>query len=125
MSAVSARANLISIRLSTSKRSDRRAGKPALRNIRRARHSGAAAGDCRKTSGRQPAQLSRHPGRSEQRREAACYNAVLATCQPGDEVVIPAPYWVSYPDMVKLAGAEPVIVPTMERNAWKMRAADF
>jgi aspartate aminotransferase len=55
----------------------------------------------------------------------ACYNAVLATCQPGDEVIIPAPYWVSYPDMVKLAGADPVIVPTMERNQWKMRAEDF
>ena len=39
----------------------------------------------------------------------ACYNAILATCQPGDEVVIPAPYWVSYPDMVRLVGAEPVI----------------
>jgi aspartate aminotransferase len=55
----------------------------------------------------------------------ACYNAILATCQPGDEVVIPAPYWVSYPDMVRLAGAEPVIVPTTERNSWKMRAEDF
>src|ERR671924_1635735 len=55
----------------------------------------------------------------------SCYNAILATCQPGDEVVIPAPYWVSYPDMVKLAGAEPVIIPTMERNSWKMRAEDF
>src|SRR5947199_4871170 len=55
----------------------------------------------------------------------ACYNASLATCQPGDEVIIPAPYWVSYPDMVRLVGAEPVIVPTSERNGWKMRAADF
>src|ERR1700736_193076 len=55
----------------------------------------------------------------------SCYNAILATCQPGDEVVIPAPYCVSYPDMVRLAGAEPVIVPTMERNFWKMRAEDF
>src|SRR5437667_3238942 len=55
----------------------------------------------------------------------ACYNAILATCQPGDEVIIPSPYWVSYPDMVRLAGAEPVIVPTMERNAWKMSAEDF
>jgi aspartate aminotransferase len=55
----------------------------------------------------------------------ACYNAVLATCQPGDEVIIPSPYWVSYPDMVRLAGADPVIVPTTERNAWKMRAEDF
>src|SRR6201988_3107273 len=55
----------------------------------------------------------------------SCYNAILATCQPGDEVIIPAPYWVSYPDMVRLVGAEPVIVPTSERNAWKMRAEDF
>jgi len=55
----------------------------------------------------------------------ACYNTILATCQPGDEVIIPAPYWVSYPDMVRLVGAEPVIVPTMERNNWKMRPEDF
>ena len=55
----------------------------------------------------------------------ACYNAILATCQPGDEVIIPAPYWVSYPDMVKLVGAEPVIVPTLERNNWKLRSEDF
>src|SRR3954470_19592729 len=55
----------------------------------------------------------------------SCYNAILATCQEGDEVLIPAPYWVSYPDMVRLAGAEPVIVPTSERNGWKMRAEDF
>ncbi len=41
----------------------------------------------------------------------SCYNAILATCEPGDEVIIPSPYWVSYPDMVRLAGAEPVIVP--------------
>jgi aspartate aminotransferase len=38
------------------------------------------------------------------------YNALMATLNPGDEVVIPAPYWVSYPDMVLLAGGEPVIV---------------
>src|SRR5256886_8916246 len=55
----------------------------------------------------------------------SCFNAVLATCQPGDEVVIPAPYWVSYPEIVRLAGAEPVIVPTSERNGWKMSADDF
>jgi aspartate aminotransferase len=55
----------------------------------------------------------------------SCYNAILATCQTGDEVLIPSPYWVSYPDMVRLAGAEPVIVPTTERNGWKMRASDF
>ena len=38
------------------------------------------------------------------------YNALVATLNPGDEVVIPTPYWVSYPDMVLLAGGEPVIV---------------
>ena len=55
----------------------------------------------------------------------SCYNAVLATCQTGDEVIIPSPYWVSYPDMVRLAGAEPVIVQTSERNSWKMSAKEF
>jgi aspartate aminotransferase len=55
----------------------------------------------------------------------SCYNAILATCEPGDEVIIPSPYWVSYPDMVRLAGAEPVIVPTNERSGWKMTAAEF
>jgi len=55
----------------------------------------------------------------------SCYNAILATCQPDDEVIIPSPYWVSYPDMVRLAGAEPVIVPTTERNSYKLLAKDF
>ncbi len=55
----------------------------------------------------------------------SCYNAILATCQPGDEVIIPSPYWVSYPDMVRLVGADPVIVQTTERNAWKLRPEDF
>ena len=55
----------------------------------------------------------------------SCYNAILATCERGDEVIIPSPYWVSYPDMVRLAGAEPVIVQTNERHAWKMTAEDF
>ena len=55
----------------------------------------------------------------------SCYNAILATCEPGDEVIIPSPYWVSYPDMVKLAGADPVIVQTSERNGWKMTAEEF
>jgi aspartate aminotransferase len=55
----------------------------------------------------------------------SCYNAILATCQPGDEVIIPAPYWLSYPEMVRLAGAEPVIVPTTEENNWKMTPEDF
>ncbi len=41
-----------------------------------------------------------------------CYNVCQAVLNPGDEAIIPAPYWVSYPDMVRLAGGEPVIVPT-------------
>ncbi|MFY9211638.1 MAG: pyridoxal phosphate-dependent aminotransferase [Aestuariivita sp.] len=48
------------------------------------------------------------------------YNALVATLNPGDEVVIPAPYWVSYPDMVKLAGGEPVIAPASLENAFKL-----
>ena len=55
----------------------------------------------------------------------SCFNAILATCQPGDEVLIPSPYWLSYPEMVRLAGAEPVFVTTTEENHWKMTAADF
>ena len=55
----------------------------------------------------------------------SCYNAILATCQPGDEVIIPAPYWLSYPEMVRLAGADPVFVQTKEENGWKMTADEF
>ncbi len=55
----------------------------------------------------------------------SCFNAILATCQPGDEVIIPAPYWLSYPEMVRLAGADPVFVQTKEENGWKMTAEEF
>ncbi len=55
----------------------------------------------------------------------SCYNAIMATCEAGDEVIIPSPYWVSYPEMVRLAGAEPVFVQTSERNGWKMTAEEF
>jgi aspartate aminotransferase len=55
----------------------------------------------------------------------SCFNAILATCQPGDEVIIPAPYWLSYPEMVRLAGADPVFVPTREENGWKMTPEEF
>ncbi|WP_102226029.1 pyridoxal phosphate-dependent aminotransferase [Acidimangrovimonas sediminis] len=48
------------------------------------------------------------------------YNALVATLNPGDEVIIPAPYWVSYPDMVLLAGGEPVAVPCPMENAYKL-----
>jgi len=55
----------------------------------------------------------------------SCFNAILAACQPGDEVIIPAPYWLSYPEMVRLAGAEPVFVQTKEENGWKMTSEEF
>jgi len=48
------------------------------------------------------------------------YNALMATLNPGDEVVIPAPYWVSYPDMVLLAGGEPVVAPATLENNFKL-----
>jgi aspartate aminotransferase len=48
------------------------------------------------------------------------YNAFMATLDPGDEVIIPAPYWVSYPDMVMLAHGEPVSVPTTLESGFKM-----
>ena len=48
------------------------------------------------------------------------YNAFMATLNPGDEVVIPAPYWVSYPDMVLLAGGEPVIAETSLQTSFKL-----
>ena len=50
------------------------------------------------------------------------YNAFVATLNPGDEVIIPAPYWVSYPDMVLLAGGEPVEVVTSMSTGFKMTA---
>jgi len=46
------------------------------------------------------------------------FNAMLATVNPGDEVIIPAPYWVSYPDMTRLVGGEPVIVPCAEAQGF-------
>ncbi len=48
------------------------------------------------------------------------FNALVATCNPGDEVIVPAPYWVSYPDMALLAGATPVIVVGPESNGFKL-----
>ena len=48
------------------------------------------------------------------------YNALMATLNPGDEVVIPAPYWVSYPDMVLLAGGEPVVAETSLQTGFKL-----
>ena len=53
------------------------------------------------------------------------YNALVASLNPGDEVVIPAPYWVSYPDMVLLAGGTPVIAETRAENNYKLSAGDL
>jgi aspartate aminotransferase len=51
------------------------------------------------------------------------YNALVATLNPGDEVIIPAPYWVSYPEMVLLAGGEPVHVVCPAEQGFKLQAA--
>lgn len=53
------------------------------------------------------------------------FNAMLATVQAGDEVVIPTPCWVSYPDIVALAEGKPVFVPCSQNNGFKMRAEDL
>ena len=53
------------------------------------------------------------------------YNALMATLNANDEVIIPAPYWVSYPDMVKLAGGIPKIVKTVSENNYKLQPNDL
>ncbi len=53
------------------------------------------------------------------------YNALVATVNPGDEVMIPAPYWVTYPDMELQAGGTPVAIPTTAENGFKVQAADL
>ena len=55
----------------------------------------------------------------------ALYSALVATLNPGDEVVIPAPFWVSYPDMVRLAGGTPVIVDVTAETSFRMTADDL
>ncbi len=53
----------------------------------------------------------------------SCFNVIMATCEEGDEVIIPAPYWLSYPEMVKLASAKPVIVQTTDKTEFKITPA--
>jgi aspartate aminotransferase len=53
------------------------------------------------------------------------HNVLTALCGPGDEVIIPAPYWVSYSDLVELTGATPVVVPTTEESGFRMSAEQF
>ncbi len=74
--------------------------------------------------------LERENGLSYRRKEivVSCgakhslYNIAQALFEEGDEVIVPAPYWVSYPDIVVLAGATPVILPTREEDGFKMTA---
>jgi aspartate aminotransferase len=63
-----------------------------------------------------PAQINVSPGG-----KPVIYNAMVASLNPGDEVIIPTPYWVSYPDMVLLAGGEPVFAPTTDADGFKLR----
>jgi len=65
-----------------------------------------------------PAQIHVAPGG-----KAVLFNALMATLSPGDEVIVPAPYWVSYPDMVLLAGGEPVAVVGVETDGFKLQPA--
>ena len=65
-----------------------------------------------------PAQISVGTGGKQ-----VLYNALVATINPGDEVIIPAPYWVSYPEMVALAGGEPVAVETRMQEGYKLKPA--
>jgi aspartate aminotransferase len=67
-----------------------------------------------------PSQVNVSPGG-----KPVIYNALVATLSPGDEVIVPAPYWVSYPDMVLLAGGEPVFVSTTAQNNFKLQPADL
>ncbi len=55
----------------------------------------------------------------------SCYNAIAACVNPGDEVIIPAPYWTSYPEMVKLVGGIPVIVDPKIEHDWKITPEEF
>ncbi len=65
-----------------------------------------------------PAQVVVSPGG-----KFSCYLTVLALCSPGDEVIVPAPYWVSYPEMVKLAGAVPKMVLATDETGFKLTPA--
>ena len=53
------------------------------------------------------------------------FNAFMATLNPGDEVIIPAPFWVSYPDMALLCGATPVLIETSAANGFKLKPEDL
>ena len=50
------------------------------------------------------------------------FNALYCLLNPGDKVLIPSPYWVTYPELVKLCGGEPIFVPTNEKEGFKLKA---
>jgi len=62
-----------------------------------------------------PSQINVSPGG-----KPVIYNALMATLSPGDEVIVPTPCWVSYPEMTKLAGGTPVIVPSGMEDGYKL-----
>ncbi len=55
----------------------------------------------------------------------SCMSAIMAVIEEGDEVIIPSPYWLSYPEMVRIAGGVPVLVETTEANNWKITPEQF
>lgn len=55
----------------------------------------------------------------------SCYASIMATCSPGDEVIVPSPFWVSYVEMIKLAGATPVVIKTSYKNAFKLTSDEL
>lgn len=55
----------------------------------------------------------------------SCMSAIMAVVEEGDEVIIPSPYWLSYPEMVRIAGGVPVLVETTEANNWKITPEQF
>ncbi|OCL25342.1 aspartate aminotransferase [Orenia metallireducens] len=57
--------------------------------------------------------------------KSSLFNAIQALVDEGDEVILPAPYWVSYPEQIKFAGGNPVVVETSEDNKFKMTVAEF
>ncbi len=67
-----------------------------------------------------PAQINVSPGG-----KPVIFNAMMASLNPGDEVIIPTPYWVSYPDMVLIAGGEPKFVATRAEQGFKVRPAEL
>jgi len=70
--------------------------------------------------GYEPAQVTVGTGGKQ-----VLYNALMARLNPGDEVIIPAPYWVSYPDMVHLAGGEPIVIEGAMDKGYKISAAQL